>query len=51
MSVVVHAIEEAMGRIGAHRYNQRDGRDEREQTIVAKTLTQDRSHLRTEREA
>ena len=40
MSVFVHAIEEAVRRIGAQRYDQRDGRDERDQTIATKTRTQ-----------
>ena len=37
VSVLVHAIEEAVRRIGAQRYDQRDGRDERVQTIATET--------------
>jgi hypothetical protein len=39
--VSVHAIEEAVRRIGAQRYDQRDGRDECDQTITAETRAQD----------
>jgi hypothetical protein len=42
MSVVVHAIAEPVRRIGAEGYDQRDGRDERDQTIAAKTRAQER---------
>ncbi len=41
MSVLVHAIEEAVRRIGAQRYDQRDGRDERDQTIATETRAQE----------
>jgi len=41
MSVLVHAIEEAVRRIGAQRYDQRDGRDERDQAIATETRAQD----------
>lgn len=40
MSVLVHTIEEAVRRIGAQRYDQRDGRDERDQTIAVETRAQ-----------
>jgi hypothetical protein len=40
MSVVVHAIEEAVRRIGAQRHDQRDGREERDQTIATETRAQ-----------
>jgi hypothetical protein len=40
MSVFVHAIEEAVRRIGAQRYDQRDGRDERDQPIATETGAQ-----------
>jgi len=41
MPVVVHAIEEAVRRIGAQRDDQRDGRDDCDQTIATKTRAQD----------
>jgi hypothetical protein len=41
MPIVVHAIDEAVRRIGGQRYDQRDGRDKRDQTIAAKTRAQD----------
>jgi hypothetical protein len=39
--VIVHAIEEAVRRIGTQPYDQRDGRDESDQTITAQTRAQD----------
>jgi len=41
MPVLVHAIEEAVRRIGAQRYDQRDGRDERDQAIATETRAQE----------
>jgi len=41
MPVLVHAIEEAVRRIGAQRYDQRDGRDERDQAIATERRAQE----------
>jgi len=48
MSVLVHAIEEAVRRIGAQRYDQRDGRDERDETVATETRAQGTKDLGTE---
>lgn len=41
VSVFVRAIQETVRRIGVQRYNQRDGRDESDNTDVARTRAQD----------
>jgi hypothetical protein len=46
MPVIVHAIDEAVRRIGAERYDQRNGRDKRDETITAKTRAQDEGAIR-----
>jgi hypothetical protein len=40
MSVIVPTLTEAVRRIGAQRYDQRDGRDERDQANTEETLAQ-----------
>ena len=45
MPVLVHAIAEAVRRIGVQPHDERDGRDERDQTIAAKTRAQGGAHL------
>lgn len=40
VAIVVHAVREPVRRIGAQSYDQRDGRDDRDQTIAAKTCSQ-----------
>lgn len=40
MAVLVRTITEAVRRIGAQPYDERDGRDERDQTITELTLAQ-----------
>ncbi len=42
MPIIVHAIEETVRRIGAQRYDQRNGRDQRDQAITTKTGAQDK---------
>lgn len=41
MSIIVPTLGEAVRRIGAQRYDQREGRDERDQTIAAQTRAQE----------
>ena len=48
MAVLVHAVEEAVRRIGAQRYDQRDGRDERDQAIATETRAQETKNQWTE---
>jgi hypothetical protein len=42
MSVIVSTLTEAVGRIGPQRYDQRNSRDERDQTNTEETRTQGR---------
>lgn len=42
MSVIVPTLREAVGRKGAQRYDQREGRDKRDQTNTEETLAQGR---------
>jgi len=45
MPVVVRTIEEAVRRKGAQRYDQRDGRDQSDQTGATKTRAQDKGAI------
>jgi hypothetical protein len=45
MSVIVVTLTEAVGRIGTQRYDQRDGRDKRDQTNTEETPAQGGSYL------
>jgi hypothetical protein len=47
MAVLVHAIGKAVRRIGVQPHDEREGRDERDQTITAKTRAQG-AHLSNE---
>ena len=40
MSVIVRTLTEAVGRKGTQRYDQRDGRDKRDQTNAEETRAQ-----------
>ena len=51
MSVLVHAIGEAVRRIGVQPDDERDGRDESDQTIAAKTRAQGETYLLNEPKA